>query len=80
MKLSPLTPRQLEIAELLYDGLGARTIAHRLGLSPFTVQRHMQDAKRRLGDQRRPVVALVSHYERMLHVTLTNLRQKIPED
>lgn len=80
MRLSPLTPRQLEIAGLLYDGLGARTIAHQLGLSIHTVHRHMQDGKRRLGDRRRPIVALATHYERMLHVTLTTANQKLHQN
>jgi DNA-binding NarL/FixJ family response regulator len=44
-----LTERQREILMLISDGLTIQAIAHRLCLSPRTVEKHMQRLYRRLG-------------------------------
>ncbi len=44
-----LTGRQLEIARLAASGLSSKTIAQRLGLSPRTVDNHLQRVYQRLG-------------------------------
>lgn len=43
-----LTERELVVLRLLDDGLGAAAIAHRLGISPRTVQKHLEHAYRKL--------------------------------
>jgi len=40
-KHEQLTPRQLEVLELLYSGLSNKTIAHRLKISEATVKAHI---------------------------------------
>jgi Response regulator containing a CheY-like receiver domain and an HTH DNA-binding domain len=42
-----LTPRQLEILELLRAGLAPKEIAGRLDLSTWTVRHHIEDARKR---------------------------------
>lgn len=37
-----MSPRQVEIVELIADGLQDRDIAERLGVSPRTVDSHLQ--------------------------------------
>jgi DNA-binding NarL/FixJ family response regulator len=44
-----LTERQLEVLTLLGAGMKAQAIAHRLGLSPRTVGKHLERIYRRLG-------------------------------
>ncbi len=44
-----LTERQLEVARLAASGLGNRSIAERLGLSPHTVHTHLRNIFVRLG-------------------------------
>jgi DNA-binding CsgD family transcriptional regulator len=44
-----LTPREVEVLQLLADGLLARTIATRLGLSPRTVHKHLSNVYTKLG-------------------------------
>jgi two-component system secretion response regulator SsrB len=44
-----LTPRQLEIALLIADGLSAKEIAARLHLSPKTVHFHRSEIRDTLG-------------------------------
>jgi DNA-binding CsgD family transcriptional regulator len=45
----PMTPREIEVLELLADGLLARSIATQLELSPRTVHRHLANIYRKLG-------------------------------
>lgn len=44
-----LTPRQVEVADLLQDGLRNHEIGQRLGISAHTVRRHVEEILRRLG-------------------------------
>jgi DNA-binding NarL/FixJ family response regulator len=59
-RLGSLSPRELEILELLADGLNGQHIAERLFLSPETVRTHVRNATAKLGAQTRvQAVALV---------------------
>jgi DNA-binding NarL/FixJ family response regulator len=59
-RLSSLSPRELEILELLADGLNGQMIADRLFLSPETVRTHVRNATAKLGAHTRvQAVALV---------------------
>jgi DNA-binding NarL/FixJ family response regulator len=59
-RLSSLSPRELEILELLADGLNGQMIADRLFLSPETVRTHVRNATAKLGARTRvQAVALV---------------------
>lgn len=44
-----LTPRQVQVADLLQDGLRNSQIGDKLGISPHTVRRHVEEILRRLG-------------------------------
>lgn len=43
-----LTPRQREVAKLVAEGLSTRKVARELGISPRTVEGHIQQAAERL--------------------------------
>lgn len=45
----PLTPRQLAVLELVASGLSDKAVAHELGLSVRTVQKHLERSYGRLG-------------------------------
>jgi len=47
--LSPLTPREMEILELVVQGMSNRRIAYELGISHQTVKNHMTAILRKLG-------------------------------
>jgi len=44
-----LTPRELEILEMLAEGISNRTIAARLGISSQTVKFHVASIRAKLG-------------------------------
>lgn len=50
---SPLTPRELEVLELVASGLRSRVIARELGVTEATVNRHLSNIYRRLGVRNR---------------------------
>ena len=52
MTHEPLTPRELEVAALLADGLAYREIAARLGCRPATVENHVRHIRAKLGMNR----------------------------
>jgi DNA-binding CsgD family transcriptional regulator len=45
----PLTAREIEVIELLCEGLLYKQIAAKLGISPRTVETHVAHSKRKLG-------------------------------
>ena len=45
----PLTPRERQIVEMLAAGATGEQIAQELVLSPETVQKHVHNAKRKIG-------------------------------
>jgi len=47
--VTPLSPRELEVLRLLAAGESNRQIAHHLGLSPHTVERHVANLYRKIG-------------------------------
>jgi DNA-binding CsgD family transcriptional regulator len=55
-----LTPREVEVLKLLADGLLARTIAARLGLSPRTVHKHLSNVYTKLGVHDRLVAVSIA--------------------
>jgi two-component system, NarL family, nitrate/nitrite response regulator NarL len=50
---TPLSPRELEVLELVADGRPNKAIAAHLGLSEFTVKRHVQNILRKIGARSR---------------------------
>jgi DNA-binding NarL/FixJ family response regulator len=59
-RLSALSSRELEVLELLADGLNGQMIAERLFLSPETVRTHVRNAASKLGARTRvQAVAIV---------------------
>jgi DNA-binding NarL/FixJ family response regulator len=47
--VEPLTPRELEVLELMAEGLANKTIATRLGISDQTVKFHVASVSGKLG-------------------------------
>lgn len=52
-----LTKRELEVAQLVAEGLTNRIIAHQLGIAEWTVVNHLRKVMRKLGCQSRVHVA-----------------------
>lgn len=65
--LRPLRPREIEVLELLTQGLRYKDIADELGISPHTVKFHISNAYRALG---------VDHDTHAVAVYLTNKLSK----
>ena len=53
MTISALTPRERQIVEMLAGGATGEQIAQTLVLSPETVQKHVHNAKRKVGAETR---------------------------
>jgi DNA-binding NarL/FixJ family response regulator len=53
MLVEELTPRELEVLDLLAEGLSNKAIAHRLGISDHTVKFHVNAVMGKLGAQSR---------------------------
>lgn len=51
--IEPLTPRELQVLELVAEGLGNRAIAERLGISDQTVKFHVASISGKLGAMNR---------------------------
>lgn len=47
--LVTLTPRELEVLQLLVEGLSNKAIADKLTMSPRTVQAHLRNVYRKFG-------------------------------
>ncbi len=58
-KLSALTPREREIADLVAEGVANKVIAKRLGVSDLTVKAHMTMILRKMGVSSRVQLALL---------------------
>lgn len=59
-----LTPRELEVAELLTRGLTAKEIAGRLDISTHTVRGHIESARLRFGARTIPELTALLARER----------------
>ncbi len=57
----PLTGRELAVLELVAGGLITAAIARRLGISPRTVGKHLEQAYRKLGANDRVSAVLRAH-------------------
>lgn len=55
--MDTLSPREAEVLRLLATGLTNREIADRLGLSPRSVQKHLEHVYRKLGVRTRTAAA-----------------------
>ncbi|MEU1827077.1 LuxR C-terminal-related transcriptional regulator [Streptomyces abikoensis] len=55
-----LTPRELTVLSLLAEGLTTHGIAHRLLISPHTVNRHLEKVYRKLGTNNRVSTVLLA--------------------
>jgi DNA-binding CsgD family transcriptional regulator len=55
-----LTPRELEVARLLVEGLDNQEMAGRLGVSPRTVHAHLSNAMRKTGTRTRTQLVIFS--------------------
>jgi len=53
-----LCPRELEVLQLLYDGLLNKQIAHQLGIKPGTVATYIRRIYAKVGPRRRAQVLL----------------------
>lgn len=55
-----LTPRELTVLSLSAEGLTAATVARRLGISPHTVNKHLENAYRKCGTRDRLSTVLLA--------------------
>lgn len=56
--MKALTPREVEIAELVAEGLSQKAIGHRLQISARTVENHIRNAAVKLDMDVAPMKAL----------------------
>lgn len=56
--IARLTPREIECLRLVGSGLTSQRIGRRLGISPKTVDKHCENAARKLGSTGRVQAAL----------------------
>jgi pimeloyl-ACP methyl ester carboxylesterase/DNA-binding CsgD family transcriptional regulator len=54
---SPLTPRELEVAGLIADGLTNQAVASRLSVAPRTAESHVENIRRKLSVRSRAQIA-----------------------
>jgi DNA-binding CsgD family transcriptional regulator len=76
--MSPLTEREMQIANLVTEGLSNRQISERLGISYSTVKNHMQKVLAKQGIHSRVLVSKATKANRSkLHArqTLAHLRE-----
>jgi DNA-binding NarL/FixJ family response regulator len=71
-----LTPREIEVLEVLVEGLGTRAIGERLFISEKTVATHVQRILTKLGVHSRAAAVAVAHRESLVfevdaHLALT---------
>jgi DNA-binding NarL/FixJ family response regulator len=58
-----LTPQEAKVFQLLRNGLSNKQIAHRLGISPYTVGKHVQNILRKLGVANRTQAVSYTSFE-----------------
>jgi two-component system nitrate/nitrite response regulator NarL len=58
---SPLTPREWEVIDLLYEGRTTEDIADALVLSTETVRSHIKNLMRKLGARTRQEAVTIAH-------------------
>ncbi len=78
---SPLTPREMEILELIIEGLSNRGIAYRLGISQQTVKNHVTSilAKLHLSDRTQAAIYALRHgWVRFPENLRSSLRERKP--
>ena len=63
-----LTPRELTVLALIAEGLTARAIARRLGVTEATVSKHQENMYRKLGCQDRLTAVLIAQREGLFGV------------
>lgn len=66
-ELEELTPRELDVLQLLAEGLSNRGIAHRLGVSEHTVKFHVNSILGKLNAQSRTEAAVLAARAGLLH-------------
>ena len=66
-----LTPRERQIVEMLAHGSTGEQIAHELVLSPETVQKHVHNAKRKMGAATRAHLIALAMTHGVIDPTLT---------
>jgi DNA-binding NarL/FixJ family response regulator len=57
-----LTPREREVLSLLGEGMKAVAIAHRLGVSPRTVEKHLENVYAKVGVRDRLSAVLLLYH------------------
>jgi DNA-binding CsgD family transcriptional regulator len=62
-----LTGRELAVLDLVAHGLTAQAVAHRLGGSPRTMEKHLEHVYRKLGVRDRLVAVQVAQQQGLLH-------------
>jgi DNA-binding CsgD family transcriptional regulator len=50
-----LTPREMEICDLLKGGLSSKEVAELLGISPETVEKHRRHIRKKLGISKKDI-------------------------
>lgn len=50
-RLSPVSPKRDDVAELLSEGLDVAQVAERMGITQRAVRRHLDQIRKRLGPQ-----------------------------
>ena len=78
VSLVPLTPRQLEVAWCLAEGHTRESIAHILGLSASTVEKHLRVIYDRLGVDSAHAAATAIHHAIEAHLR-TELARALAE-
>jgi DNA-binding NarL/FixJ family response regulator len=73
---APLTPRELEVLELLADGLSGSAIAERLYLSAHTVRNHVQRSLDKLGAHSRLEAVAMAVQEDLIRRPLPTARMR----
>jgi DNA-binding NarL/FixJ family response regulator len=73
-----LTKRELEVLELLGDGLRHDAIARRLFISPKTVATHVEHILRKLDARNRAEAIAIAYREEILQVRMPVMSQEVP--